>query len=396
MKTIKKLQLTEIDASKNIRRACKKLSNQGIDLWKITTELALSNDVANNLKFLEIISQEVSILSLAQSILCVGQIHPIVVRQIDDRYTSIAGQRRCVAVAVLFALHNICKNGTGVDKMNASAIVWCEGLDWNLEDISALESATTVAAQIVDVTDEQAEKIAFEENDESLAISDLDWGYEFKRLLETINPLTGENYNIKEIASKRRKPYQFVRGRSVLPYLPTDWKEKLDENEINITDAIKYAREIKDKLEKKALAELDDYDDEIDELSAITPVEELPISKAYVVEETKPDGTDISHKMPTVDEGEGEDEDEESPTKHEIAGVTTTTEDEGKSWTEAVRKRRTKKPPSSMLTAAEVKLLLAGTSKDNRERIQAFAEVLKMEFSEAEEIANADAEYVDD
>lgn len=389
------LEISQIDASHNIRRACRKLANQGINPWELVKKYSLSHDIKDWMQFVETISDEKSICKLAHSILYTGQIHPIVVRKIDGNYISIAGQRRCIAIALLECLRKICKEGNGIDRMNVLSMVWNEGIDWDLEIFSGMENAIKVFAELVEVNDEQAERISFEENDESLAISDLDWGYDFKRLLATINPSTGKLFNYKEIADKRRKPYQFVRGRSALPYLPKEWLEKLDEDEINITEAIKYAKELRDAAEKKQALE-EDGDIETPE-DSVTSVKDLPIGKAYIVEETRPDGSPISH--PYEDEPETpslshdiEDEDFDIKSEAPSTGIIA---EPVRPWTEAVRKPRSKKTVST-LTYEEIKALLISTPKSNLERIRAFAEVLKMDFEQAEALAEDSEEYIDD
>ena len=401
---IEKIFLEDLDASKNIRRACPKLSNKNIDVWDLVVKLALSGKVEDNIKFLEILSQEKGIISLAQSILSIGQIHPIIARYVGGICVCIAGQRRCVALAVAECLRKIHKFGTNADIMNATSWVWTEGLDWNFDAISKNEEGFYVIAKIVEVDDDQAERIAFEENDESIPISDLDWGHDFKRLLDSINPETGKNYTIKQVAHRRRKSYVFVRGRSALPYLPADWKEKLDAEEINITDAIKYACEIRSEAQKKS--------EEAFHTVTVTRADEecekkaepyLPISKAYIVEETMPDGSPIAHPTKSSDYLIHDEEevdfvdDYETDKQHEEPEVVVhpPAKVKERSWTEATRKPRTKKTKEDILTASEIKVLLAETPKENLERIKAFAEVLKMDMQEAQDFAGMKDEFPD-
>lgn len=401
---IEKIFLEDLDASKNIRRACPKLSNKNINVWDLVFRLALSNKVEDNLKFLEILSEEKGIISLAQSILSIGQIHPIIARYVGGVCVCIAGQRRCVALAVVECLRKIHKFGTSADIMNAASWIWTEGLDWNFDAISKNEEGFYVVAKIVEVNDEQAERIAFEENDESMPISDLDWGHDFKRLLDTINPETGKNYTMKQVADRRRKPYVFVRGRSALPYLPTEWKEKLDEGEINITDAIKYACEIRSEAQKKSeeifhSTTVTRLDDECQK----TPEPYLPISKAYIVEETMPDGSPISPVKQSSDSLIHDEEEvpfvDDYDTEKEKHGVKSTESAPAKvkerSWTEAARKPRTKKAKDDILTVSEIKSLLFATPKHNVERIKAFAEVLKLDLQEAIDLASMEDDFPD-
>lgn len=395
IREVVELEIFEIDASHNIRRACRKLANQGVNPWDLVQKYALSNDIKDSIQFVETISEEKSICKLAHSILYTGQIHPIVVRKIDGKYVSIAGQRRCIAIAVLECIRKICREGTGVDRMNASSMVWSEGIDWDLEIFANMNHSIKVFAEVVEVNDEQAERISFEENDESLAISDLDWGYDFKRLLATINPVTGKLFNYKEIADKRRKPYQFVRGRSALPYLPKEWLEKLDEDEINITEAIKYAKELRDAAEKKQAIEEDGVFEAPEDI--VTSVKDFPIEKAYIIEETKPDGTPITYS--DIDEPENhavsDDSAEEDFDVKVTEDETSAVAEPVRPWTEAVRKPRSKKKVTT-LSYEEVKALLMNTPRSNEQRIRAFAEVLRMDFEQAETLAENAEEYIDD
>lgn len=77
--TVFDCSLYDIDASRNIRRACPKLSNQNLDPYTMVQEMVLVDNNHKQLEFVKLISQEAKIVTLAHSILKFGQIHPVTV-----------------------------------------------------------------------------------------------------------------------------------------------------------------------------------------------------------------------------------------------------------------------------------------------------------------------------
>lgn len=194
--------LYDIDASRNVRRACPKLSNQNLDPYVLVQEMVLVDSAAKHLEFIKLMAQETKIVTLAHSIIKFGQIHPVTVikNSVEGRkYINVAGQRRYIAIAVLEALIRLKESKVMFDE--AVAILSQvkadgdddAGLELNFaEYITSCDQTIEVKAQVKDISLDRAEDISFEENDETLQMSDLDWGYQFDIMLKTINPQTNK------------------------------------------------------------------------------------------------------------------------------------------------------------------------------------------------------------
>jgi len=100
-----------------------------------------------------------------------------------------------------------------------------------------------------DVSEEDAEKIAFAANEEAEPLTDIDWAEWIKRSKEKNNATTGAKYTWEELAKIAGKSVGWLRQRQNLLALPKEWKDKLDSREITISAASTYAAEI---VEKKA------------------------------------------------------------------------------------------------------------------------------------------------
>ena len=335
--------LDSIDASQNIRRACKRLANKGVDVWNLMLRCALSDDCKKNFEYIKtMIENEPELVRLASSIHKMGQINPIVCRKFGPIYKVIAGQRRCLAVAYMEALRRVLNYG---DESAIDAIMEMQtDYEFHYPTIQENEEGFSMQVKVVDINDEDAERISFDENDQSMPISDLDWGHDFDRLLKSINPVTGKNYNLKEIATKRNKPYQFVVGRASLPHLPKDWQEKLDEGVLNITECITYAKQIKEEIEAGKAPVLGTT-------PSVIPMEEMPLASAFETEE----------------------KDEESKPK---------------SWTTATRKPRTKKKSKDRMGREEILKLLTSVNPSEKLAISVLSQVLFIKEEEGESIAS--------
>lgn len=386
--------LYEIDASYNIRRACPKLSNQNHDPYVLIQENVLVDNNKKQLEFVQLIAQESKIVTLAHSILKYGQIHPITVIKNDDairKYRNVAGQRRYIAMGLIEALVRL-HNDKKLFKQAVDILknVKYDGdddacLELNFEEfISSSDQIFCIKAQVAELTAEEAEDIAFEENNETLAMSDLDWGYQFQQMLKTKNLITEELYTLQEIARRRKKHYLFVRGRSALPFLPLTWKEKLDEGSISITKAIEKALELKRKSE----------DPEIEEEEILAQTGTGP--QSFVVENDEYELEIAS--IPKI-----------GNTTVVLEGFQSTTSDEedletlekeknepnDDSELKSAMKKKTRKKKSAndtRLTSALIVELIATTPKTNMERIKAFAEVIQITEEQANQLTLDDVE----
>ena len=353
MSKIHKLFLEDLDASNNIRRACIGLYYKDVNPWSAVVDLALSDSLDDNCAFFDLIFEEIDIVKLAISLHQTGQINPILVKEENGKYVVLAGQRRCVAAGFLEALRRIFKFGDSEEINKIKKQFYDIGVDLDYKEFQKNDDGTTVDCQILVVDKDQALQLAFDENDLALQMNDLDWGIQLKRLLETNNPKTDKNYTLQDLSSKFKKPYQFIRGRSALPYLPKDWQQKLDEGVINITDAINYALKLKDDA---VIAEAEQFIQ--------------PSSKPEKLVEAK-DAIESVHKVVEV-----------SP-----EDIEATKPPEEKSWTDAVPKKRSKK--IKCMTGEQIMELLKNTNSSNLERIGALAEVLYMDVADALNLAQS-------
>lgn len=385
--------LYDIDASRNIRRACPKLSNQNLDPYTLIQEMVLVDNEKLHLEFVRIISQEAKIVTLAHSILKFGQIHPVTVVANPDagrKYINVAGQRRYIAAALAEALIRL-KGNTDLfaQALNILAQVKAEGdadagLDLSFDEfITSKDQIFEIKAQVAKLSIEQAEDISFEENDETLQMSDLDWGYQFDIMLKSINPQTGKAYTLQDIAKKRKKHYLFVRGRAALPYLPTAWKEKLDEGSISVTKAIEKALALKHDAESKVVQKhFDPFvpDVEQEQLkptgtgATLVEVEinddihdamEVDINSATATLEGFESAIDDDDQLDMAEKEHGQEEDQELKNA------------------EKKKTRKKKSKPDIRISVADIMRKIIDADRSNGERIKAFAEVIQLSFDEA-------------
>lgn len=398
-KEYKGCSLYDIDASTNIRRACPKLTNQNKDPYELIQQLVLVDNNKSQLEFVKEISVETKIVTLAHSILKFGQIHPITVikNPIDGRpYKNVAGQRRYIACGLIEALIRLQENSKLFNEAleilnNVKA---CEEEDSNLEltfsqtIIPSVEASFEIKVQLVNLSEEQAEDIAFEENDESLGMSDLDWGYQFDQMLRRINPATGKNYNMLEIAKKRKKHYQFVRTRAALPYLPIKWKEKLDDGSVSIVKAIEKALELKKQNETPS-EKIDDKNliDTADAASKKPVVIDMPDIAEDMDVDADLQAAVISKQPRTahVDGAESNDDEtdlEDAMSEHSLPHVE---EAEDEELHKALKKTtRKKKVKDIRLSVADIVRLIVETDRSNIERIKALGETIRYSLHEAQ------------
>lgn len=397
--------LYDIDASRNVRRACPKLSNQNLDPYVLVQEMVLVDSAAKHLEFIKLMAQETKIVTLAHSIIKFGQIHPVTVikNNVEGRkYINVAGQRRYIAIAVLEALIRLKESKVMFDE--AVAILSQvkadgdddAGLELNFaEYITSCDQTIEVKAQVKDISLDRAEDISFEENDETLQMSDLDWGYQFDIMLKTINPQTNKFYTLQDIAKKRKKHYLFVRGRAALPYLPVAWKIKLDDDSISITKAIEKALDMKREAEAKetkahydpnavndegevALAPTgtdaitsfmkDDHDSDLQDAILKNSDGCTAVMKGYeAVEESEDDlaGAEKEHGQ--------------NPTDSELKDA-------------EKKKTRKKRTPDIRISTAEIIRKILASNKNNRERVKALAEVIKLTYDEALALTETDVD----
>jgi hypothetical protein len=171
-------------------------------------QYALSTEPAKRQKFVELMEKYETgsddIVALANSRRNFV-IHPINLRSYRirdrdnggymERYGLIAGERRYLASA-----YNHVKHG---DK-------------------------AVIGAISQNMTEEQATDMAFEENLKQRPPTPLEYGRRFREYTERVNPDTGKNYTLKEVADKFGLEYSFVRTREALTYNTPADQARLD------------------------------------------------------------------------------------------------------------------------------------------------------------------------
>lgn len=403
-KTYKSCSLYDIDASTNIRRACPKLTNQNKDPYVLIQEMVLVDNNKSQLDFIKEIVVEAKIVTLAHSILKYGQIHPITVikNPAEGRpFKNVAGQRRYIACGLIEALIRLQENPSlfeeAINILNNTKL--CDEEDSNLEltfsqsTLPSLDSSFEIKVQLVNLTEEQAEDIAFEENDETLGMSDLDWGYQFDSMLKKINPATGKNYNMLDIAKRRKKHYQFVRTRAALPYLPSKWKEKLDDGSISIVKAIEKALELKKATEAEP-AKIDNAGADSSTIKNISKplVIDMPDLPEAVDEEQELEAAVLATQPRTTHIAEAESIDDpdaeldEDPHK----GSTISDEDDVELHEALKKTKRKKKIKDIRLSVADIVKLIVETDRNNLERIKALAETIRYSVHDAKALTEDD------
>lgn len=398
--------LYDIDASRNVRRACPKLSNQNLDPYVLVQELVLVDSAKKNLEFVKLVAQETKIVTLAHSIIKFGQIHPVTVIKNTEqgkKYVNVAGQRRYIAVALIEALIRLKDDKASFDEaVSTLSQVKADGdddagLDLDFaEFITSCDQSIEVKAQVADISLERAEDISFEENDETLQMSDLDWGYQFDIMLKTINPATGKLFTLQDIAKKRKKHYLFVRGRAALPYLPPAWKEKLDDDSISVTKAIEKALELKREAESNAAKpHYDPFADSETEEESLKATGTGP-STVNLKDDDEAELNDAivhdynAHTAVIKDfEPVGDNVDDLSEAEHSHKKDA---EDSDRELQEAEKKKtRKKKAKDIRIPTVDIIRKILSSNKNNRERVKALAEVIRLTYDEALLLTEDDA-----
>jgi hypothetical protein len=408
-KTFLSCGLYDIDASSNIRRACPKLANHNIDPFELVISKVLTDNNKLHYQFVETISKEIKIVTLAHSILKFGQIHPITVICNDDpvrKYKSVAGQRRYIAVGLIESLIRLQEDSAlyakaikllqEVKSMYADSEGGSMELDFQ-PYVPSLEQTFEIKIQLVNLSSELAEDIAFEENDEMLTMSDLDWGYQFDQMLKKNNPATGSTYTLQDIAKKRKKHYQFVRGRAALPYLPAAWKEKLDDNAISIVKAIEKALECKRRkeFENSEIAELETQIDQNEDQASGHMVIEMPDDHVKEVGED----IDLANASVTLIDKtcdlSGAESIVDDDTDLAIAEADNMFDDAEKDDLEELEKAKKKttrkvKGKDIRLSVRDILTLIIESPRENLERLKALGETINKTLEEVLELKEED------
>ena len=400
MNKIEMIDLGDIDATNNIRRASPAISNTGIDLLKECVVKGLGNSMAGWSKFVSMLANDNSMLSLARSLAITGQIHPITVVKFGKKYRCISGQRRYVGMVAIECLRNILRYGETEEIIAAKKVFAPRSEaepDINYDALQKQANDTQIQANIrAEMTEEAIETLAFNANEEVLPMTDIDWANWVCKKREEINSKTGKPFTWEQLANIAHKSVGWLTLRQNLLCLPPEWKNKLDSKEINITKAAAYADEIAEaghleatpepkaadpQPEPETLSDDDDSDGVV-----VTPAK--PKKRKLTPEEMpeRPDGSKI--------EWEDEEEDiEDSSDADEDEGVTPSTEEvvPVRDWTEGKRKKRASKKPK-MLSYDEVVNLLRSLDKSDVHGIDLLSKVLQMPFEDAEALAGSSAE----
>ncbi|RDJ35018.1 MAG: hypothetical protein DWQ19_09290 [Crenarchaeota archaeon] len=241
MSNVVSIPLSKITTSHNPRNPALKLlaalseeGYEGYNTIRLIQELALSDDPANKEKFVSLVEtyendgSPESLVSLAESRRH-AEIQPILLRSFRVKagtvaetgetayvrhYGVVVGERR-----VLAAAYNHAKHG----------------------------DPASIGAQVKDsMRLSEAHSLAVAENANRLPMNDLEWGFVIDEYRHQINPQTGKNWKLKEIAAHLGVDYQFARGRHALVYLPDRDKNRIAcGGRVNITNAIRKALAIK-------------------------------------------------------------------------------------------------------------------------------------------------------
>lgn len=234
MTVLKEILLADITTSHNPRRPCQLLQDalvaegyEGYTMIDLIQELALSDDSQKRAEFCRLVETYEGetvpdgILNLANS-RANTEIQPILLRDFrskvkgtDDhvtRYGIVAGERRCIAAAYNYAKHGI---------------------------------KPAIGALVKKLTVQEAYHLAVEENAQRRPMSDLEYGRIFSGYRQEVNPATGKNWTLKEIAEKLHLDYQFVRGREALVFLPENEQNRVDSGKTSVTKAIEKGLRIK-------------------------------------------------------------------------------------------------------------------------------------------------------
>ncbi len=400
MSMYQKVSLHDIDGNNNIRRASPLLQNKGIDLLNICQTQGLGMSQRWWVPFLETVSQDSKILSLARSLAITGQIHPITLLKSKEGrgYKCISGQRRYIAMVVLECLRNVVRFGKNEEVQRAREIFnkdFPEMLQIDFSAIEAKEDELTINAEIKEgVIPEEAERIAFSANEEAEVMTDIDWSTWINNFLGRDNPKTGTKYTLEDASKICGKSVWWLKQRQNLLHLPKEWQEKLDYNEITIGKAAAYAADI---VKGSTTAEIAisvpmavqvEPEEEV-EVVAPSPLGFAgfnPMAAPVASQEKKEapeaiSSTEDSELVDSIDFSE----DEETSDSDAPAPVV-------RDWTEGKRKTRTAKP--KMMKHEEVIELLRSLEPHDEHGIELLAQVLKMPVEEATSIAGTTAEKI--
>ena len=269
--------LTQIIGTDNCRRPCSILWNLGLDPWVAFRQI-ISGDIEQVRQGVALLEQSPRFCEMSGSIgSSIGQLQAIGLRsyrvsvgknannekEYQERAGLSFGNGRLFAVALLEGQRQIAVfDGVEIDGKKAN------------------KTPLTVDAIVMKLTRDESYELSVVENDQRTEMDDLDWGFDFDRLLKSINPTTKKSYTIKEVAEKRRKNYCWVRGRAALPYLPVEMlKEITDWNKVNISALCELA------LTYKAGAQQQIDQGEEPTQSAPTPIKTGPILVTMPFEE---------------------------------------------------------------------------------------------------------------
>lgn len=397
MSIFKDLSLNAIDAGNNIRRASPVLSNKGVDVLKLAKDKGLGISMKGWVEFLKIVGNDPKLVSLARSLAITGQIHPITVIKNGERFNVVSGQRRYIGMMIVDCLRNLLRYGDADEIKEGKSIFEPAGIDLPIIDYAKLEKIKddlTIMAEVkIEISDEEAEKIAFAANEEAEPLTDIDWAEWIKRTKEKTNSVTGAKYTWEELAKITGKSVGWLRQRQNLLVLPKEWKDKLDTREITISAASTYASEIVEKKVTKIRPAPEPTEApaaKIAEAPVVEPISLEALADAYDFADV--DGATIDIAEPIVVSETPAGDSISAETGDEII-VDIPDSEPAKEWTEGKRKKRGTKSPK-MMKYKEVVELLRSLEKTDEHGIKLLAAVIKMELSEAEELAGSSLDTV--
>lgn len=205
--------------------------------------LALNENPDERKKFVDFMEKyeagEQGIIELAKS-RTNAELAPVVLRSFRikdknnpgeyiERYGVVAGERRVLAAAYLYA-----KINTNPDEARKMFLVD----DEEFNRLAKRLAAGMVGAVVHKMTADEAFDLAVQENAQRKEMNDLEYGRIFESYRKKTNPATGNNYTLKEIAAKLSLDYQFVRGRHALVFLSEQDQKRLEKGTIGVTNAI--------------------------------------------------------------------------------------------------------------------------------------------------------------
>jgi len=181
---------------------------------------------------------------LAES-LFVEQIEPVLVRRIGghggekSNYSLIAGGRRTLSMALLYAMSRIAKAGIGADRFPAAVRKPAARLLLKLHGRDPVEPE--IEGQISKANAREAYDLAVRENKTRKDFTDLEDAEIYENYLSQKNPETGEKFNLRSLAIYLGIDYQHLRGRHALNFLEDNEKEALARNPKRLTHYVQVA-----------------------------------------------------------------------------------------------------------------------------------------------------------